>query len=274
MTSNWIGECWCRHQPNESKTSILMSNYKCKLCPNQTYSFFGFGFWTHTHIPLCVHFFAHMTYSLRMFVIFVVLYDADMTCLMWCKFFRTVTGTHPQSPQTLHLSFTWFHDLPTPNFSSRRPAAGGKGGSGKSDGKGGKGPQKPTDDPDFVRWSKQMRLEGSNTGRVSFERIRCVCFLVFCWWCAMLCNGEGEFHCFQQFWVFVLFISCWKVLMLFILVDHGPLCLPTSLMFVFCHKGVPFRHFGKVLGRSMPFKKGIAGSRVLPFPGVGVDFSL
>ena len=137
-----------------------------------------------------------------------------MTCFMWCKFFRKVTGTHPQSPKTLHLSFSWFHDLPTPTFSSRRPAAGwGKAGGGKSGGKGGKGPQKPTDDPDFVRWSKQMRLEGSNTGRVTFERIRCVCFLFFCWWCAMLCNGErgGVFRCFQQFWVFVLFISCWSV---------------------------------------------------------------
>ena len=52
-------------------------------------------------------------------------------------------------------------------------AKGGKssGKDGKSGGKdvkggkgGGKGPQKPTDDPDFVRWSKNMRLEGSSTG--------------------------------------------------------------------------------------------------------------
>lgn len=33
-----------------------------------------------------------------------------------------------------------------------------------------------------------------------------------------------------------------------------PLGLPTPLMFVFCRKEVPFRHFGKVLPfRSMPF---------------------
>eukprot|EP00435_Cladocopium_sp_Y103_P039921 s1639_g10.t1 len=51
---------------------------------------------------------------------------------------------------------------------------GGKGkgvskGSGKDVGSGkggGKGPQKPTDDPDFVRWSKGMRLEGSSTGAI------------------------------------------------------------------------------------------------------------
>ena len=91
-----------------------MQHYKCKLATNQTYSFFSFGFWTHTHTSVCSLF---CTYSLRMFVIFVVLYDADMTCLMWCKFFRKVTGTHPQSPKTLHLSLSWFHDLPTPTFS-------------------------------------------------------------------------------------------------------------------------------------------------------------
>lgn len=152
---------------------------------------------------------------------------------------------------------------------SRRPAAGwGKGGGGKSGGKGGKGPQKPTDDPDFVRWSKQMRLEGSNTGSVTFERIRCVCFLVFCWWCAMLCNGDrgGKFRCFQQFWVLVLFISCWKVLMLFILVDHGPwACLLHWCLFFVAKKflfDILERYSHSVLCRSY----GIVGSSGPPVP--------
>ena len=60
MTSSRIGECWRRNRPNESKTSIVMSNYKCKLATNQTYSFFSFGFWTHTHTYLCVFTFLHI----------------------------------------------------------------------------------------------------------------------------------------------------------------------------------------------------------------------
>lgn len=43
---------------------------------------------------------------------------------------------------------------------------GGKQGGGKGRGKQNAGPggQKPTDDPDFVRWTEGMRLEGSPTG--------------------------------------------------------------------------------------------------------------
>eukprot|EP00439_Symbiodinium_sp_Y106_P025196 s1404_g3.t1 len=40
-------------------------------------------------------------------------------------------------------------------------AKGGKGGKGGGKGRGG---NKPTDDPDFVRWSKNMRLEGAGSG--------------------------------------------------------------------------------------------------------------
>ena len=43
---------------------------------------------------------------------------------------------------------------------------GGKGGS-----RGGKGPQKPSDDPNFVRWSKNMHLEGSSTGGNKFGAV-------------------------------------------------------------------------------------------------------
>eukprot|EP00913_Durusdinium_trenchii_P018445 g17328.t1 len=51
---------------------------------------------------------------------------------------------------------------------SQRMGGRGKGGArskgGSKGGSGGKGPQKPTDDPSFVRWSKGMRLDGSPRG--------------------------------------------------------------------------------------------------------------
>ncbi|CAJ1401732.1 unnamed protein product [Effrenium voratum] len=48
-----------------------------------------------------------------------------------------------------------------------RQRMGRGGGKGKGSGKGkGAGSQKPTDDPNFVRWSKNMRLQGSPSGAV------------------------------------------------------------------------------------------------------------
>ena len=59
-------------------------------------------------------------------------------------------------PSEMNLGFAQCQDR-----SSGYIAKGGKGGKGGGKGRGG---NKPTDDPDFVRWSKNMRLEGAGSG--------------------------------------------------------------------------------------------------------------
>ena len=253
-----------------------MSNYKCKLATNQTYSFFSFGFQTHTHTHtyLCVFTFLH-----------IFLKDVCNICSpLWCRhdmfdvyvdFFRKVTGTHPQSPTLVLQLVPWSSDsnlLFSPTSSWMR-----KGWRWEKRWQG----QQRTAKTHGWSWLCPL-VQADAIGRIQhrqsdvWEDKMCVFFgflLVFHalqWW------RGGEFRCFQQFWVLVLFISCWSVADFHYFGGSvGPWACHTSLMFVFCHKEVPFRHFGKVrtavLCRSMP---GIMGSRVLPFPGVGVDFSL
>lgn len=57
----------------------------------------------------------------------------------------------------------------------------------------------------------------------------------------------------------------------FFLVDHGPLCLPTSLIFVFVAKKFLFDILERYLALLCRFF-GIVGSRVIPFPGVVLFF--